>query len=66
VRVGRRSSWPDLVLRPLIRFLRFYVWRGGFLAGLPGLYVALSAAVYVHLKYAKLDEACAAQGEESA
>jgi len=66
MRVGRRSSWPDLVLRPLVRFLRFYVWRGGFLAGLPGLYVALSAAVYVHLKYAKLDEACAAQGEESA
>jgi tRNA A-37 threonylcarbamoyl transferase component Bud32 len=64
--LGRHSSWPELVLRPLVRFLRFYVWRGGFLTGLPGLYVALSAALYVHLKYAKLDEASPQAGEEAA
>lgn len=50
------ASWPKLVLRPLARFARFYLWSGGVLLGKPGLFVAISAAVYVHLKYAKLDE----------
>jgi hypothetical protein len=36
--------------------VRFYVLSGGFRLGKPGLFVALSAAVYVHLKYAKQDE----------
>lgn len=52
----RAASWPKLVLRPLGRFARFYLWNGGFRLGKPGLFVAISAAVYVHLKYAKLDE----------
>lgn len=50
------ASWARIVLRPVGRFLRFYVWRGGFREGFPGLFVAVSAAVYVHLKYAKADE----------
>lgn len=54
--VPRPVGWSHLVLRPLVRFVRFYVLSGGFLLGLPGLFVAISAAVYVHLKYAKLDE----------
>jgi len=53
---ARAPSWPKLVLRPLGRFARFYLWSGGFRLGKPGFFVALSAAVYVHLKYAKLDE----------
>jgi tRNA A-37 threonylcarbamoyl transferase component Bud32 len=53
---ARPASWPKLVLRPLGRFVRFYVLRGGFRLGRPGLFVAVSAAVYVHLKYAKQDE----------
>lgn len=52
----RAASWPKLVLRPLGRFVRFYLLSGGFLLGKPGLFVAISAAVYVHLKYAKQDE----------
>ena len=49
-------SWRKLLLRPLGRFVRFYLWSSGFRLGKPGLFVAVSAAVYVHLKYAKQDE----------
>jgi len=41
---------------PLWRFFNFYVLRGGFLDGGPGLYAAMSAAFYVFLKYAKVYE----------
>lgn len=59
---ARPASWPKLVLRPLGRFLRFYVWSSGFRLGMPGLFVAISAAVYVHLKYAKQDERARREG----
>lgn len=52
----RRSSWAALVLRPAARFVRFYLLRGGIRMGFPGLFAAISAALYVHLKYAKRDE----------
>jgi len=51
---GRRASVLDLVLRPPVRFLRFYVLKGGFLLGWRGLLLAYLAAHYVRLKYAKL------------
>jgi len=41
---------------PLWRFFNFYVLRGGFLEGGPGLYAAMTAAFYVFLKYAKVYE----------
>jgi glycosyltransferase involved in cell wall biosynthesis len=41
---------------PVWRFFNFYVLRGGFLDGGPGLYAATTAAFYVFLKYAKLYE----------
>ena len=51
---GRRASLGDLVLRPWVRFLRFYVLKRGFLLGRKGLILALLAAHYVRLKYVKL------------
>ena len=54
--VAKPATWPKLLLRPLGRFARFYFWSSGFRLGKPGLFVAVSAAVYVHLKYAKQDE----------
>ena len=61
---ARPASWPKLVLRPLGRFARFYLLSGGFLLGKPGLFVAISAAVYVHLKYAKQDERARRAGQD--
>lgn len=51
---GRRARTSDLVLRPAVRFLRFYLLRRGFLHGARGLLLAYLAAHYVRLKYAKL------------
>ena len=46
----------DLLLRPLIRFVRGYFIKGGFLDGLPGLIIATATAFGVFVKYAKLWE----------
>jgi glycosyltransferase involved in cell wall biosynthesis len=54
---GHRPARRDLALRPLWRFVRFYLLRRGFTQGLAGLFVAQTAAFYVFLKYAKLWEA---------
>lgn len=46
----------DLFLRPLLRFLRVYLWYGGFLDGVPGLIISMDDAFGTFLKYAKLWE----------
>jgi len=51
---GRRARVSDLALRPAVRFVRFYLLKGGFLLGWRGLLLAYLAAHYVRLKYAKL------------
>ncbi len=51
-----RGVWFGLVVRPPAAFVRSYVVRGGFLGGARGLVVAVMAAAYVFLKYAKLLE----------
>jgi len=53
-RRGRRARLDDLILRPWVRFFRFYVLKAGFLEGWRGLLLAVLAAHYVRLKYAKL------------
>jgi glycosyltransferase involved in cell wall biosynthesis len=51
---GRRAGLGDLVLRPWVRFTRFYFLKRGFLLGWKGLVLAFLAAHYVRLKYMKL------------
>jgi glycosyltransferase involved in cell wall biosynthesis len=51
---GRRARTSDLLLRPWVRFVRFYVLKRGFLMGKQGLLLAQLAAHYVRLKYVKL------------
>lgn len=53
---GGRWRLSDALFRPLGRFLRFYLLKAGFREGFAGFYVAVTAAVYVFLKYAKLWE----------
>jgi glycosyltransferase involved in cell wall biosynthesis len=52
----RKWHWTDAIFRPVARFLRFYIFKKGFLEEFPGLFVAITAAYYVFLKYAKLRE----------
>lgn len=51
---GRRAGWRHVLLNPLVRFLRCYVLRRGFLDGWRGLALAFLAAHYVRLKYLRL------------
>jgi len=53
---GGRWRLSDALLRPAVRFFRAYILKRGFMEGFAGFYVALTAAVYVFLKYAKLWE----------
>ncbi|MDD4933352.1 MAG: glycosyltransferase family 2 protein [Methylacidiphilaceae bacterium] len=55
-RKGLGFQWKDLLLRPLWRFVRGYVFRLGFLDGFPGLYIATVTAVATFVRYAKLYE----------
>lgn len=51
---GRRCRWYDLVLRPVMAFAKFYLFRGGFRQGTFGVLIAQKAAVGAQLKYAAL------------
>jgi len=53
---GKRFSLLDLLLRPPIRFVKEYLFKRGFLDGMPGLVIAVSTMYYVFMKYAKLWE----------
>ena len=53
---GGHWRLSDALLRPAVRFFRSYVIKRGFMEGFAGFYVALTASVYVFLKYAKLWE----------
>jgi len=55
-KAGGRWRLSDALLRPTVRFFRSYFLKLGFLEGFAGFYVAVTAAVYVFLKYAKLWE----------
>lgn len=50
---GKRIATLDLLLRPIMAFLRSYLFRLGFLDGIPGIFIAYFAAYYIFLKYAK-------------
>jgi glycosyltransferase involved in cell wall biosynthesis len=51
---GRRASLVDLTVHPAAAFLRNYLLRRGFAAGVAGLIISVMNAHYVFLKFAKL------------
>ncbi|NPB03416.1 MAG: glycosyltransferase family 2 protein [Thermotogae bacterium] len=53
---GRRVSFLDLILRPALMFLRYYLLQWAFLDGFRGLIYAFSQAWYHFQKYALLYE----------
>jgi len=52
----RSLKWTDLTFRPIWRFFRGYFLKAGFLDGLPGFIIAVTAGYGVFAKYAKLWE----------
>ena len=53
---GRSVSAARLVLSPLIRFIKFYLVRGGFRDGVPGLVHIAIGCFNSFMKYAKIRE----------
>jgi glycosyltransferase involved in cell wall biosynthesis len=51
---GRRANALQLVLSPILRFVKFYLWRLGFLDGVPGLVHVTIGCMNSFNKYAKL------------
>ena len=50
---GWQANWTHLLLRPPMVFLKNFFVRQGFREGFLGMFLALSAAFYTYLKYAK-------------
>ncbi len=59
---GRGFCLARLLFHPPAKFLACYVWKLGFLDGLPGFLIAANSAYYVFLKHAKLWEATRSRG----
>jgi hypothetical protein len=53
---GKRAGALDVALRPLWRFVRGYLLRGGFLDGAAGAAMAWARAWEAYVKYARLWE----------
>ncbi len=53
---GRGFWLVHLLLKPKVKFFETYIWKRGFLDGLPGFIIAVGAAYSVFLKWAKLWE----------
>jgi glycosyltransferase involved in cell wall biosynthesis len=55
-RRGVRGSLLNVIANPILRFLKFYLLKRGFLEGRPGFVVACFETYYAFLKYVKLWE----------
>jgi len=53
---GRGGNMLHLLLSPLVRFIKFYILRLGFLDGVPGLVHISIGCINSYVKYAKLIE----------
>ncbi len=64
-RVGQGKGFMmfKLLVNPPFRFVRDYIFRRGFLDGMPGFIIALTTAYYVFIKYAKVWELVKAEAD---
>lgn len=53
---GKRPRLLEMLVRPPLKFIETYLWKLGFLDGMPGLVISVISSYYVFLKYAKLWE----------
>ncbi len=51
---GERGTLGKIFLKPIFKFLETWVWKLGFLDGLPGLVISLNAAHSIFMKYVEL------------
>jgi glycosyltransferase involved in cell wall biosynthesis len=55
-REGKRSSWVRVYLVPMVTFIKYYVFKLGFLDGRAGFICAKMSSYYTRIKYARLLE----------
>ncbi|MGE0763997.1 MAG: glycosyltransferase family 2 protein [Bdellovibrionales bacterium] len=53
---GKKFSPLKLLFKPVFKFFETYLWKCGFMDGMPGFIIAVGAAYSMFLKYAKLWE----------
>jgi glycosyltransferase involved in cell wall biosynthesis len=53
---GHSFHLVNMIFRPIHRFFRDYIFKGGFLDGVPGLIIVASTMYYVFMKHARLWE----------
>ena len=53
---GKKSNIFWLVINPIFKFIRMYIFRLGFLDGIEGLLLAILSSNYTMVKYYKLLE----------
>jgi len=63
---GRRAKLLDIFFRPPATFVKIYLFKKGFLDGVPGLILAVSSGFHVFSKYVKLWHLNQFQGEAGA
>lgn len=62
---GCGFSLFKLLVKPWVKFFETYIWKRGFLDGMPGLIIAVGAAYSVFLRWAKLWEHQNLKGPDS-
>ena len=53
---GRKFSLAQLIFHPVIKFLETYIYKRGFLDGIPGFIISVTSSFYVFVREAKLWE----------
>jgi len=53
---GRHFHLANMIFRPAFRFFRDYIFKMGFLDGIPGIIIMASTMYYVFMKHARLWE----------
>ena len=53
---GRIAGISDILFRPVVRFMNMYIFKAGFLDGIPGLVASIMGGWYVFMKYSRLYE----------
>lgn len=56
VKEGRNAGLFNLIFNPVYGFIKHYIFKGGFLDGLPGFIISVSNFFYTFLKYALILE----------
>jgi Glycosyltransferases involved in cell wall biogenesis len=53
---GKQFSFLKLLFKPISKFIETYIWKRGFMDGLPGFIIAVGASYSIFLKFAKMWE----------